>query len=92
MQFSKDPHPSGVEGFLTDAPESNENISRNVCKFVENSDRFRLKDRNFIRQYAHLYSERLMTMRPKLTKTAKNKWGRCFIGNFFVFNSTCSWN
>ena len=75
MQFSESPEPAGVGGFLSEASESAETLSRKSCKFLDKSDRFRLKDRNFLRQYAHLYSERLMTMRPKLTEAAKNKWG-----------------
>ena len=76
MQFSKEPNPAGVGCFLSDASESLDNVARKFCKFVDKSERFRLKDRNFVRQYAHLYSERLMTMRPKLTEAAKKKWGR----------------
>ena len=75
MQFSLSPEPAGVECFLSETSQDDGNVSRKFCKFLEKSDRFKLQDRNFLRQYAHLYSERLMTMRPKLTEAAKNKWG-----------------
>lgn len=75
MQFSDNPRPTGVEGFLSEASDSDANVARKISKFVDSSDRFRLKDRNFIRQYAHLYSERLMTMRKRLATAARNKWG-----------------
>ena len=75
MQFSLSPEPAGVECFLSETSQGDGNVSRKFCNFLEKSDRFKLQDRNFLRQYAHLYSERLMTMRPKLTEAAKNKWG-----------------
>ncbi|KAJ8019033.1 DNA polymerase delta subunit 2 [Holothuria leucospilota] len=39
------------------------------------SSRFQLQDRNFQRQYAHLYCERLLTMRKNIVAGAKRKWG-----------------
>lgn len=39
------------------------------------SDRFRVGERSFSRQYAHMYAARLMQMRPLLTEKAQRKWG-----------------
>lgn len=39
------------------------------------SDRFLLKNRNFEVQYAHLYAERLGSMRKSVTQAAENRWG-----------------
>ncbi|KAM3867809.1 DNA polymerase delta subunit 2 [Diretmus argenteus] len=39
------------------------------------SDRFRLGERSFGRQYAHIYAARLMQMRPLLSERATQKWG-----------------
>ena len=39
------------------------------------SERFRLGDRSFNRQYAHIYAARLMQMTPGLTQRAKQRWG-----------------
>lgn len=43
------------------------------------SDRFKLGERNFNRQYAHIYATRLMQMSPTLIERAKQKWGT-FLG------------
>ncbi|XP_061116266.1 DNA polymerase delta subunit 2 [Conger conger] len=39
------------------------------------SERFKLGERSFSRQYAHLYAARLMQMRDILTTRAKQTWG-----------------
>ncbi|KAM4616989.1 DNA polymerase delta subunit 2 [Polymixia lowei] len=39
------------------------------------SERFKIGERNFNRQYAHIYATRLMQMRPLLTERAQQKWG-----------------
>ncbi|XP_056457596.1 DNA polymerase delta subunit 2 [Gadus chalcogrammus] len=39
------------------------------------SERFRLGDRSFNRQYAHIYAARLMQMTPGLIERAKQRWG-----------------
>uniref|UniRef100_A0A3B4VHC5 DNA polymerase delta subunit 2 n=1 Tax=Seriola dumerili TaxID=41447 RepID=A0A3B4VHC5_SERDU len=45
------------------------------------SERYRIGDRSFSRQYAHIYAARLMQMRPLLSERAQQKWGKlrtCF--------------
>ncbi|XP_034548518.1 DNA polymerase delta subunit 2 [Notolabrus celidotus] len=39
------------------------------------SERYRIGERSFSRQYAHIYAARLMQMRPLLSERAKQKWG-----------------
>ncbi|CAJ1067982.1 DNA polymerase delta subunit 2 [Xyrichtys novacula] len=39
------------------------------------SDRYRVGERNFSRQYAHIYAVRLMQMRPILSERAEQRWG-----------------
>nr|XP_055024153.1 DNA polymerase delta subunit 2 [Misgurnus anguillicaudatus] len=39
------------------------------------SEHFRIGDRSFSRQYAHIYATRLMQMRPILNNRAIQKWG-----------------
>ncbi|XP_076020874.1 DNA polymerase delta subunit 2 [Genypterus blacodes] len=39
------------------------------------SERFKIGERNFNRQYAHIYAARLMQMRALLTERAQQKWG-----------------
>lgn len=39
------------------------------------SERYSIGERNFTRQYAHIYAARLMEMRPLLTGRAQQKWG-----------------
>ena len=45
-------------------------------EWINLSDRFLLTNRNFEVQYAHLYAERLGTMRKMLVKAAENHWGK----------------
>ncbi|XP_070689149.1 DNA polymerase delta subunit 2 [Pempheris klunzingeri] len=39
------------------------------------SERYKVGERNFNRQYAHIYATRLMQMRPLLSERAQQKWG-----------------
>ncbi|KAM9811166.1 DNA polymerase delta subunit 2 [Neosynchiropus ocellatus] len=39
------------------------------------SQQFKVGERSFNRQYAHIYAARLMQMRPLLTERAQQKWG-----------------
>lgn len=55
--------------------ENEMTFERPSSKYENLSSRFFQKDRNFRRQYAHLYAERLCSMYPRLTETAKRKWG-----------------
>ena len=55
--------------------EEEVSFQRPSSKYENLSSRFVLKDRNFQRQYAHLYAERLKIMLPVLTEAAKRKWG-----------------
>ena len=50
-------------------------IERSVCSYENKSERFLLKERNFDRQYAHIYAVRLMAMRKTVAVTARRKWG-----------------
>ncbi|ESO89002.1 hypothetical protein LOTGIDRAFT_106607 [Lottia gigantea] len=63
---------------MNDSADENETATysrSNSSNFQDHNERFKLKGRSFSRQYAHLYSERLLTMKPKLIKAAKEKWG-----------------
>lgn len=63
---------------MTEMPSSGqETFQRLSCDYENLSSRFKLQDRNYQRQYAHLYSERLISMRPGLEKAARRKWGNC---------------
>ena len=44
------------------------------------SEKFIVKGRNFSRQYAHIYAERLLTMRARLAEKAAKKWGKIWKG------------
>nr|XP_033806089.1 DNA polymerase delta subunit 2 [Geotrypetes seraphini]XP_033806090.1 DNA polymerase delta subunit 2 [Geotrypetes seraphini] len=46
-----------------------------ISSYTNNSENFRLGERSFTRQYAHIYATRLLQMRPKLVKRAQMKWG-----------------
>ncbi|CAF3675533.1 unnamed protein product [Adineta steineri] len=45
-------------------------------EWINLSDRFLLTNRNFEVQYAHLYAERLGSLRKIVTKAAENRWDR----------------
>ena len=44
-------------------------------EWINLSDRFLLNSRNFDVQYAHLYAERLGSMRKLVAQAAENRWG-----------------
>ncbi|XP_033738216.1 DNA polymerase delta subunit 2-like [Pecten maximus] len=78
MYYSSNPKPGRVGGFLHAPKQSSEDVEfqRTDSHYEDKSERFLLKDKNFVRQYAHLYAERLWIMRGKLEKAARNKWGK----------------
>lgn len=61
---------SGYDGI-----EESERLERASSSYSNQSERFRLKEREFRRQYAQLYAVRLMTMRKKLAAAARRTWG-----------------
>ena len=76
MIYSANPQPVNVHSFSTEAPEVNPDLKRVTSTVEYKNDRFIVKDRSFNRQFAHLYAERLMTMRKRLTAAATEKWGK----------------
>ncbi|XP_060107538.1 DNA polymerase delta subunit 2 [Heteronotia binoei] len=46
-----------------------------VSTYTNCSQNFRLGERTFNRQYAHIYATRLIQMRPLLMERARRKWG-----------------
>ena len=64
-------------GKLLSIPSDDPRTFNRVSSQYENqSNKFVLKERTFQRQYAHIYASRLWTMRPRLQKAAKEKWGK----------------
>lgn len=53
-------------------------FERSDAEYQNNSDKFILKEKNFTRQYAHVYSARLMELRPELEKVVEKKYGDKF--------------
>lgn len=51
-------------------------FTRYEAKFINNSERFLLKEKQYKRQYAHIYASRLWTMRAKLLEAASSRWGK----------------
>ncbi|XP_055877930.1 DNA polymerase delta subunit 2-like [Biomphalaria glabrata] len=70
-----------LDGFTRQENDTNSNeiskLLRSQC-CVEVDNKYIVKERSFSRQYAHLYAERLMTMRKHLSKAAINKWGTAY--------------
>ncbi|XP_061449463.1 DNA polymerase delta subunit 2 [Rhineura floridana] len=46
-----------------------------ISTYTNCSQNFRLGERTFSRQYAHIYATRLIQMRPLLVERARRKWG-----------------
>merc|ERR1712038_179306 len=67
---------SETVGKLLSSPE-NDPVSwaRQSAGFENKCDKFILKQKNFTRQYAHVYSARLMELRPELENTVSSKYG-----------------
>ncbi|XP_068130855.1 DNA polymerase delta subunit 2 isoform X1 [Hyperolius riggenbachi] len=63
-------------GLLTSPSEVSSTFTR-VCNahYANCSKHYRLGERSFTRQYAHIYATRLLQMRPILEERAKKKWG-----------------
>jgi len=57
--------------------------TRRDSEYVNNSDKFLLKEKNFTRQYAHVYSARLMELRPVLEEVVKKKFGSVPVVHLF---------
>lgn len=51
-----------------------------VATYTNSSQPFRLGERSFNRQYAHIYATRLIQMRPFLVSRAQQQWGEWIWG------------
>ena len=50
--------------------------ARSGCSYRNFCGEFRLRERDYVSQYAHIYFARLQEMRPRLEEAAARKWGR----------------
>ena len=50
--------------------------ARSGCSYTNMCGRFRLRERDYVTQYAHIYFSRLEKMRPYLEEAAAEKWGK----------------
>ena len=50
-------------------------FTRSNCSYENLCDKFRLSERNYTAQYAHIYFSRLRQMRKSLEAAAVKKWG-----------------
>ncbi|XP_040201981.1 DNA polymerase delta subunit 2 [Rana temporaria] len=63
-------------GLLTPPSEVSATFTRvSNAQYTNQSESYRLGERSFTRQYAHIYATRLLEMRPLLVERAKKKWG-----------------
>ncbi|XP_073478293.1 DNA polymerase delta subunit 2 [Aquarana catesbeiana] len=63
-------------GLLTPPSEVSATFTRvSNAHYANQSECYRLGERSFARQYAHIYATRLLQMRPLLVERAKKKWG-----------------
>lgn len=58
---------------------SNKEFKRLNVKYVDKSKKFNFKQRDYSKQFSHLYSTRLEIMTTLLASRVKDKWGNLFI-------------
>ena len=68
--------PDRAGRLLSPPDEQPVTYKRRDSEYVNNSDKFILKEKNFTRQYAHVYSARLMELRPAIEKVVLKKFGK----------------
>lgn len=51
-------------------------FTRSSCSYENLSEKFVVKERQYGRQYAHIYHVRLMEMTPLVQAAVRKKWGR----------------
>lgn len=69
------PVPVPVQSLLSAPSAAPAPFPRSLSSVSDRSAPFRLGERSFARQYAHLYSTRLLGMRPRLERRARSRWG-----------------
>ena len=75
MLLNKETDDKRVGKLLSEPADCPKSFTRAVSEYSNLSDVFKLKQRNFNRQYAHLYASRLWSTREKLTNAVKKRWG-----------------
>ena len=82
---------------LLSCPTTTENddfkktYSRSSCCYRNLCGKFRLRDRDYANQYAHIYFTRLEEMRSFLKEAATEKWGRftTYLGAGVAISESC---
>lgn len=86
MIYSKTQSSPQAETLLSEPTNTQSTFPRQTVIYENNSSRFRIKERSFCQQFAHIYAARLQFMRPNLEKVAREKWSKLllvFLGFFF---------
>ncbi len=76
MIYTSDTEGKGAGMLLTQPQDEQASFARCSAEYENHSERFKITERNFQRQYAHLYASRLLTLWSKLKEAAKLKWGK----------------
>lgn len=89
---------TATDDLLTAPTASSEKFSkrfkRKSCRYEDKCERFRVADRDYTRQYAHIYFTRLKKLKKGVEKAAERKWGKyredkgCVDGADCQFEST----
>lgn len=74
---------------VSDEADESDRLERASCSYSNASDRFRLKERTFSRQYAQIYAVRLMAMRKKLAAAARKEWGKLSSQTYYKNFTKC---
>ena len=65
-----------VGTLLSDKRADDVKFTRTEHNYENHSEKFLIKDKNYQRQYAHVYAARLWSMRPRVEITARKKFGK----------------
>ena len=93
MLYNCSPEPHECGKLLSEPGDSPKTVKRLTAEYENVSERFvHQRDRTFQKQYAHLYAARLSTMRPKLERAAKARWGTCMAPFVWAIIRGHMWN
>uniref|UniRef100_A0A8C8SAF9 DNA polymerase delta subunit 2 n=1 Tax=Pelusios castaneus TaxID=367368 RepID=A0A8C8SAF9_9SAUR len=73
--FSEQAAPTAQSLLAPPTAEASTFARVSISTYTNCSQHFRLGERSFNRQYAHIYATRLIQMRPLLVERARQKWG-----------------
>ena len=75
MLYTAETKSSDAGKLLSEPGENAVSFTRCASDYEDHSVKYTLKKKNFQRQYAQIYYQRLMTSRKQLEEAVTKKWG-----------------